>query len=460
MLADSGLSGLSGMIPGTLWTPASVPGLQLWLDGLTGVYTDAGTTTPAINDGDLVQRWVDQSANANYAQQTTGANRPVLKIITGTDGGVYQCLRFNGTSDTMLLNATIAIGTSPIAVYAALRYGAPATETVLGGNANSFTLRGNTQQQIVLTGVAVKLTGNLTYSTADSLVVAAKYDGSSSAFLRINAANDNSAAIGAVNWSDPLRYLGSVLATPAQFLNGDLIALLVYTAIPSAGDEALIEQYLARRAWANNYIAFDGNSLTATSQDGGNSYPTQCLTLLGAPALGSLWGGQNFGVSGQTTADMNSDAATQIDVRYRSLRPKNFSVAWEVTNDVKLNDNQASALSNIQTYCTNRKTKGFTTLLLSVLPRQDSGLPADFETIRTNINAQFRSDFNVSVPGYPRLFKPGAGGTYADLLVDVAANTNLQDPTNTTYFQTDKVHLHDAGYALVASDVRDGLLQF
>lgn len=41
----------------------------------------------------------------------------------------------------------------------------------------------------------------------------------------------------------------------------------------------------------------------------------------------------------------------------------------------------------------------------------------------------------------------------ADALADLGNNANLQDATNTTYFNADKVHLTTAGYNIVAGIV-------
>ena len=44
-------------------------------------------------------------------------------------------------------------------------------------------------------------------------------------------------------------------------------------------------------------------------------------------------------------------------------------------------------------------------------------------------------------------------------MADVASITNLQDYTNTTYFNGDQTHLTDAGYDLVANDATYGVTQ-
>ena len=63
-------------MPSTLWTPAGLPGLALWLDA-----ADA-TTLPA--GGGSVSRWSDKSGNGRHAVQTSAAIQPTA--TTDSDG--------------------------------------------------------------------------------------------------------------------------------------------------------------------------------------------------------------------------------------------------------------------------------------------------------------------------------------------------------------------------------------
>src|SRR5204863_3227753 len=55
------------------FTPATLKGLVLWLDGSD----PAATGTPPANNT-AISSWVDKSSNANNATQGTGANQPVF----------------------------------------------------------------------------------------------------------------------------------------------------------------------------------------------------------------------------------------------------------------------------------------------------------------------------------------------------------------------------------------------
>lgn len=70
------------------FTPASLPGLVLWLkaDAITG-----------LNDGDAIDTWTDSSANGNNATGTT-TTRPIYKTNIVNSKPV---VRFDGTDDKL-----------------------------------------------------------------------------------------------------------------------------------------------------------------------------------------------------------------------------------------------------------------------------------------------------------------------------------------------------------------------
>lgn len=65
------------------FTPASVSGLDYWLEAdPTTLYTDSGTTL-VTTDGDAIQQANDKTANARNLTQSTLANKPLYKVGTG-----------------------------------------------------------------------------------------------------------------------------------------------------------------------------------------------------------------------------------------------------------------------------------------------------------------------------------------------------------------------------------------
>jgi len=117
-------------------------------------------------------------------------------------------------------------------------------------------------------------------------------------------------------------------------------------------------------------LVFDGDSLTfGTGGLGAQDYPNYIKSKI--QLLCNSLEFNSFGVSGQSTLDMLSDANTQIDVLV-DVDKYNMIVAWEDVNAI-LNESR-TALQNFNdfvTYFTDRKAAGFEygVLVLGYYPR-------------------------------------------------------------------------------------------
>lgn len=188
------------------------------------------------------------------------------------------------------------------------------------------------------------------------------------------------------------------------------------------------------------YIVTEGDSLTTGNGIGGFSpYPWQLALLYTDNRMVSV---SNMATTGNTLADMAAQAASQVDPCFDSRKGRNVACLWGGTNDmysgVAGDFSGAGAYGRLVTYCQARQSAGFKVAVLNCLPRQNAGVPAGFETQRGIFNASIAANWR----------------TFADALVDVAADSRLQDPTNATYFNPDLVHLTAAGYAIVAALVK------
>lgn len=98
----------AGTWPSAFVSPASLSGLQLWLDA-----SDSSTLYDATTGGSLVAadggvaRWEDKSGNGRHATQATSANRPARK--TAIQGGL-DVLRFDGSNDFLDGSSTPTTG--------------------------------------------------------------------------------------------------------------------------------------------------------------------------------------------------------------------------------------------------------------------------------------------------------------------------------------------------------------
>lgn len=114
---------------GSGWTPASLPGLALWLETKGGTFwQDEARTTPATADGATVKAWDDQSGQGNHVTHATGAT-----LKTGIAGvGGESVIRANGTTQA-LARTFSGVLTAPITVLTVYDQGRPLDKSG-GGN--------------------------------------------------------------------------------------------------------------------------------------------------------------------------------------------------------------------------------------------------------------------------------------------------------------------------------------
>ena len=213
----------------------------------------------------------------------------------------------------------------------------------------------------------------------------------------------------------------------------------------SSGDRAKLLTYLQtfqRRA----LVACCGDSLTQ-----GGYGPAPIMRSQTWPALlSAAWhgcadvanlsqGGQGFGAFGSpATGTMLDDdparlAAAPFDV---TGRPAKIVVAWAGTNDLALYRTLAQLKADCAAYVAAQQAAGWQVVIPTMIDRQDV-------SIATNRNA-----FNSWLL---------AGSSGADAVVDLTGVSGLSDATDTTYYQSDKVHLTATGTALLLAPIQAAL---
>lgn len=133
-------------------------------------------------------------------------------------------------------------------------------------------------------------------------------------------------------------------------------------------------------------------------------------------------------------------------------------IAWGGTNDLYFGASAATTYSRIVTYATARKAAGWRVIILSILPRSAGIPPPTFEADRQTVNAALLADFPTAT-AHTNITR---GGAYADFLINIGADTTIGeagDELNTTYY-ADRVHLTNAGYAIVADYVKKAIQLF
>jgi lysophospholipase L1-like esterase len=176
-------------------------------------------------------------------------------------------------------------------------------------------------------------------------------------------------------------------------------------------------------------VVCDGNSLTYGAT-GTIPYPTALRTL-----LGDRYKVINSGVNGNTSTQRLAAVTASVDINYNICAPS-FSVLWIGTNDFFLSDTAtvSNVYNNIVTYMNGRRAMGFKTIVCTVIPRLQDGTPANFESRRLELNTLLKNNYT----------------SFADGIVLMDEDSRLQNPLNTTYFNADKVHLTNTGYAVAA----------
>ena len=184
-------------------------------------------------------------------------------------------------------------------------------------------------------------------------------------------------------------------------------------------------------------IVFDGDSITAGTTTTGYDYPHMVAVAL--RGLGYTVDYANLGVSSQTLANMESDAAEQVDALYDAGDTHNTVVCWGGINDIYNDASAATVESRLSTYCSNRQAAGWKVVVLTIIPA--ASVTEGKETIRQAVNVWIRANY----------------GDFAESLRDIASDAlfdTLDDVTNTTYYQGDGIHPTRIGNAYIAALVQ------
>jgi hypothetical protein len=236
------------------FSPTDIAGLQLWLDASQIV---------GLNDGDPVATWSDLSGNANNATQATASNKPTYKTNQINSRPV---VRFDGVDDFMTYANQLFTFTGDATVFAVLKVASapalyfPAIISDYTGLTTTCSICPQTYPNggvEFCTDVASPggVRANSTDSTATAYLLTVAWQdwqnhkSNGQTTIRVNGVAKTVAAYGSnpASFTGGSRFIGTLANGaygPADYLNGDIAALLVYNARLSAGDIALVETYL------------------------------------------------------------------------------------------------------------------------------------------------------------------------------------------------------------------------
>jgi lysophospholipase L1-like esterase len=199
---------------------------------------------------------------------------------------------------------------------------------------------------------------------------------------------------------------------------------------------------IALMARCSGHVVFDGDSRTISSSFA-IAYPTVCMAASGVAA--KRYGFYNSGVSGQTIAQFNADAATEVDAQYRS-QFNNIAVVWGGVNDANAGASVQTIYDRLVTWCRARQRAGFKVLVCTEIDAQDAGRNSVgwHSTMYPALNTLIRTNY----------------GSFADGIIDLGAVPELQNALNTVYFNADAVHPNATGYAVIGATAAAVIIQF
>jgi hypothetical protein len=236
----------------TGFTPASISGLQLWLDAddSSTLYTDSTLATLAVSDGDVIGGWKDKSGNNRHALQSDGLKKPALKLaVKNGKNGIYflqaaqQFLQFSARIID-LTDLFFVVRKDAVTDKSFICRDNIATDKD-GINFNDSSASGSMQIQKGNLGNGSAVTGP-TVSTNQYYVISAKADGTNRSLrasdsLVATAANPDKIIVGELaNYH---------FAPPQYCLKGHMLEVIFYTSNLSAGDISMVRSYLNAK-WA------------------------------------------------------------------------------------------------------------------------------------------------------------------------------------------------------------------
>ncbi len=277
----------------------------------------------------------------------------------------------------------------------------------------------------------------------------------------------------------------AVAMTATDLTTGKIIAFLS-VALPSgsipAGGFGLVPWTTASgtgsllvasvQTYAVTAVACDGDSLTYGENASGGQGTASPLAPVYPGALQKLLGNRyhvvNLGRSGYTVTQMNADAATRVDALVATAEQPPVAVVQGGTNDfgidgsikppVTLAKAVQTVYTRLQTYWKARHAARADTVVVDV-----TNTPADHPVYAQNLGSETAFDQRRDALNALRKTPSTLTVVRPDALADDTGDPNIGqdgDEQNPAYFNaSDKTHLSDAGYAIVAATVANAIVQ-
>lgn len=241
--------------------PNQIPSLQLWYDAsVSSTSTMLTGSGLAPTNGQAVKSWIDKLGNGRNADQATGSRQPIWRASQQNSQGALQ---FDGTNDTYSLNPIPwALSLPGQTTYTVVKLNAIADQMhVHATNTGGFTFNISgtnwaveTAGAIAVSGQAANTTGyaylgqifdgtqnNVDITLQNNARVKFRYNGVPQSLTF--STNANATTSGSANTLN----VGSDDAGNANFLNGYVGEMMIWTRTLNATEIAQVETYLSNK---------------------------------------------------------------------------------------------------------------------------------------------------------------------------------------------------------------------
>lgn len=408
-----------------------------------------------------VKTWYDQSGAGADVTQATQANQPrivnagVLDTLPNSGGrpGIY----FDGNAKTLSATTpTLPTGSANRTIQCVYNlpnfsqgYNRGVVSYGTFGTVLAFCCveRDTYFDPILSTSNGVYPYSGTYWDSDATKIVTMKYDGTNINYF-VNGAQ--------------ARYQAAALATTAgtnlnigghdgsYYLKGYLAEVTIWPSNVSLTDQYHVESVKSSYyGILPRYYFMDGDSLTygQGASNFGMSWPSQFRDLFSASAQITT---VNLGVPAATILARDTAAAATygIDLMKPATTGQRTLIIWAGTNDIAGAVTPANTYTRLVNYVTARKATGLWNRIavVTAIPRADTSTTTNLFSLNTLIRAGMSGGSLAS-----------AGATHLiDLNTDPAYDAD-GDYNDTTYYDPDKIHQKDAGYAKIAGIVKKGL---
>lgn len=193
------------------------------------------------------------------------------------------------------------------------------------------------------------------------------------------------------------------------------------------------------RSFTSRVVCLGDSYTEGARSTGGRNYPNQL-------ALSSSVEVINFGLSSGTIVTANGgnpvmhNIRTTIDNYVSGTGSRKMVVLAghnNLTSSGGLSQDAATAHGELNTLCSYHRTAGWQVYVCTIPASNGTGVAAQ----RSTYNQLIRDNYT----------------TYANNLIDLAADSRMGNASDTTYYHSDGTHLNSVGYGVLAGLIRDQL---